>query len=313
MPALKWHTLPPTLPSMQALLSGETHRPATLPPFSMASAMFSLTWPKDRAPASIGSAQLQAFITAVKAYLPGAVMHVVRHVSETTCASTCGRYRSQSARRATLAAVTPSHHGGSSYSCRGRVVFNAVVASPSRNRLAQLVWLVDNNPGKLWSPRTVRMAFAHLECPTDAHTRKQPSLPSHPTPLHPTPPNLPAMQFGKLQAEGLSGIRLVPIKGYKDPQGCPPQPSPSPSPSPSPQPEPTLPNPLVIEARANSHVSATITGAAPAGLTCKQASETGRRTSWGQCTPSDQLICSRCIISSCVACAPSSLPLHSKP
>ena len=108
--------------------------------------MFSLAWPKDRAPASIGSAQVQAFTAALKAYLPGAMIHVVRHVSENACNSACGRYHAP--RRSTLAAVAPSHHPTS---CRGRVVFSVVVAAPNRAKMEQLVWLANNQPGSVWS------------------------------------------------------------------------------------------------------------------------------------------------------------------
>lgn len=92
----------------------------------------------------------------------------------------------------------------------------------------------------------------------------------------PCSPSLAFPQFGKLEADGLSGIRLVPIAGYSQPASCqakPPPPSPPPpSPSPPPPVAPTLPNPLIVDARANSFTSATITGAAPPGLTCTQAS-----------------------------------------
>ncbi|KAI7845336.1 hypothetical protein COHA_001043, partial [Chlorella ohadii] len=62
-----------------AVASGANYAPATLPAHSKASAMFSLAWPKDRAPAWVGGAQVQAFVAAVKARLPDAVIHVVRH------------------------------------------------------------------------------------------------------------------------------------------------------------------------------------------------------------------------------------------
>lgn len=115
--------------------------------------MFSLAWPKDRAPSSIGDAQLQAFIAVVKAYLPGAVMHVTRHISECTCTSSCSRGQHNRRRSILAAAVKPSHYPST---CPGRVVFNAVVAAPNRAQLAQLVRLVQTQPGAIWPQRKVR-------------------------------------------------------------------------------------------------------------------------------------------------------------
>ncbi len=113
--------------------------------------MFSLAWPKDRAPASIGGAQVQAFVAAVKARLPGAVMHVVRHVSECTCTSSCGGHAHS---RSLL-----TNGGGSGWSsqpsCQGRVIFNTVVAHPNRALLMQLVRLVERQPGAVWKPSKV--------------------------------------------------------------------------------------------------------------------------------------------------------------
>ena len=115
--------------------------------------MFSLAWPKDRAPASIGDAQLQAFIAALKTYPPGVVMHVTRHLSECTCTSSCSRSQHTRRRSVLAATVTSSRYAST---CPGRVVFNAVVASPNRAQLAQLVRLVQTQPGAIWPQGKVR-------------------------------------------------------------------------------------------------------------------------------------------------------------
>ena len=114
--------------------------------------MFSLAWPKDRAPASIGSAQVHDFIQAVQARLSGVVMHVVRHVSECTCTSSCSR----SAR----SLLTWGSGGGGGWNsgpttCQGRVIFNTVVAHPNRKLLEQLVRTVQSSPGSVWIPSKV--------------------------------------------------------------------------------------------------------------------------------------------------------------
>lgn len=124
-----------------------------MPAHSMASAMFSLAWPKTRAPASIGDAEVVAFTAAVKARLPGAVIHVTRHISECVCSSKCSQ--GQQGRRRTLLATSAAL---SHYPCVGRVVFNAVVAHPNRQQLAQLVRLVERTPGSLWRQQRVRAA-----------------------------------------------------------------------------------------------------------------------------------------------------------
>lgn len=142
----------PPLPS-QALPNGANYAPATLPPSTKASAMFSLSWPKDRAPASVGSPQVQAFVAALKAYLPGAAVHVVRHVAECTCTTTCGnRIRSL---------LTNAGKGWFSQpACNGRVIFNTIVAHPDRQRLMQLVRLVERQPGAVWSQGKVRVGVS---------------------------------------------------------------------------------------------------------------------------------------------------------
>lgn len=137
----------------QALLSGATYAPPALPANSMASAMFSLAWPKHRAPSSVGSTQVTAFTAAVKKFLPGAVMHVTRHISECTCTSSCRRSQ-QARRRDVLAAAMASSHYPSS--CPGRAVFNVVVASPNRAQLAKLVQLAETQPGAVWPLGKVR-------------------------------------------------------------------------------------------------------------------------------------------------------------
>jgi len=110
--------------------------------------MFSLAWPKGRAPAWVGGAQVQAFVAAVKARLPGAVMHVVRHVIECRTSSCGGHSHSP---------TLPTHSGGRGTrpSCQGRVVFNTVVAHPNRALLMQLVRLVERQLGAVWSPSKV--------------------------------------------------------------------------------------------------------------------------------------------------------------
>lgn len=124
--------------------------------------MFSLAWPKGRTPASVGDAQMAAFVAALRTRLPGAVVHVTRHISERTCSSSCshlGRRRAMlatataglsSLRRALLTATAPSHA-----SCPGRAVFNAVVAHPNRAQLVHLVRTVELQPSSLWDARQV--------------------------------------------------------------------------------------------------------------------------------------------------------------
>lgn len=115
--------------------------------------MFSLAWPKERAPTSVGSAQVLAFVSALKARLPGAVAHVTRHISECTCTSTCGH---RNRRRGLLADVAPSHYQGDG-SCPGQVVFNVVVAHPNRALLVQLVAQAQRKPGAIWPQSKVRL------------------------------------------------------------------------------------------------------------------------------------------------------------
>lgn len=113
--------------------------------------MFSLAWPKGHAPASIGSSHVTAFTAAVKAFLPGAVMHVTRHISKCTCTSSCSRGPQGRRSGSPADAVAPCS------SCPGRVVFNVVVASPDRAQLARLVQLAETRPGAIWSPGKVRL------------------------------------------------------------------------------------------------------------------------------------------------------------
>lgn len=181
-------------------MNGNTYRPATQPPYSLPSAMFSLAWPKDRAPASIGSPQVQAFTAALKAFLPGAMIHVVRHVSESTCTSKCGGYRA--ARRSTLAAVVASHFSGS---CSGRVVFNVVVAAPNRVKLEQLVWLANNRPGSVWSPGKVSWVPGQSVCqrqhaPWPAHTHRKWQSCTADLLQPPDSPDLPCLPYTVWQA-----------------------------------------------------------------------------------------------------------------
>lgn len=169
------------LPHLQALANGENYAPAALPPNSKASAMFALAWPQDRAPAWIGDSQLQDFIAAVKVHLPGAVMHVVRHVTE--CTSTCGGGGSAHHRslltwgssgwgsnrpswnwwqnKPTGGSQTPGggqKPGGSQNACQRRVIFNTVVAHPNTELLKRLVRLVQYQPGTVWNPSKVSRA-----------------------------------------------------------------------------------------------------------------------------------------------------------
>lgn len=148
----------PPLPS-QALPNGANYAPAILPLSTKASAMFSLSWPQGRAPASVGSPQVQAFVAALKAYLPGAAIHVVRHVSECTCTTTCGNRL-----RALLSNVGQGWF--SQPACQGRVIFNTVVAHPDRQRLMQLVRTVERQPGAVWSQGKVgasRLGVCHRD------------------------------------------------------------------------------------------------------------------------------------------------------
>lgn len=176
-----------------------------------------------------------------------------------------------------------------------------MVAHPNRALLTQLVKLVQRQPSSVWPERKVRQNYRHLTWPclllaaraTVCILKLQSAACLHSNALGHCPLACPLsflpVQFGKLEAEGLSGIRLVPIEGYTTPAGCqaaaPPSPRPSPPPSPRPSPPPPSPRPspppptpvllkpLVAEARANSATSGTVTSAAPPGLKCKQAGQ----------------------------------------